>query len=301
MDGQVEGPFFPVDKGADHVGYRGGHLGAIPAVFPRGPTSVAPRAETRVPCPGSHPPRGSERPGLNPHLQEGRPRTNVNGDMRYFQCGKYGHFFLNCPKCTGSTVTATSKALFGGACDEVAWNEDSQKHLCKGRLEGRDARMLIDTGCDMTMVSAEWVDPSKMNLDERVPVLCVHGDTMEYPTAAVKLQVGETERITKVAVAQGLPVPVLLDEMCVTCRRNQRRRKSFMVVTRAQKRNQGRQTVTPPEDEPQPEKPTEVHEDETPTDDLSQEEEVMEPRGRSCRQTNQPPPVTWNTCHQLWR
>ena len=77
--------------------------------------------------------------------------------------------------------------LFGGACDEVAWNQHSQKHLCQGRLEGRAARMLIDTGC----VSAEWVDPSKMNLDERVPVLCVHRDTMEYPTAAVKLQVRE--------------------------------------------------------------------------------------------------------------
>lgn len=45
--------------------------------------------------------------------------------------------------------------------------------------------MLIDTGCDRTIVSADVVRRAKMSSASRVPVLCVHGDTCFYPTAEV--------------------------------------------------------------------------------------------------------------------
>ena len=203
--------------------------------------------------------------GVNALLQEGRPRTNTSGDRRCYQCSKYGHFFSNCPKRTGPSVTATSKVLFASTCSEVDGNEDSQKHFCQGRIEGQAAKMLVDTGCDMTMVSAEWVDPSKINPDERVPVTCVHGDTMEYPTTSVKLQVGRTEQVAGVAVAPRLRVPVLLGrDVCDLEAEPEGEKQSFVVITRAQRRNQERRMG--------------VQEDVTLTNDLSDQEEVMEPR-----------------------
>lgn len=40
--------------------------------------------------------------------------------------------------------------------------------------------------------------------------MCVHGDMVRYPTARVKLQLGRWKRVSRVVVAPGIPVPVLL-------------------------------------------------------------------------------------------
>ena len=53
--------------------------------------------------------------------------------------------------------------------------------------------MLVDTGCDRTMVSAKLVKTSRVDKGCKVPVLCAHGDTVFYPTARVKLQTGSWE------------------------------------------------------------------------------------------------------------
>ena len=70
--------------------------------------------------------------------------------------------------------------------------------------------MLVDTGCDRTMVAARLVTPSKVDPHEKVPVLCAHGDTLLYPTAIVKLQTGPWGKKSQVVVAPNLPVDVLL-------------------------------------------------------------------------------------------
>ena len=60
------------------------------------------------------------------------------------------------------------------------WDESSQNHQCWGSINEKPARMLVDTGCDMTMISAKWMDPEEVNRQNTVPVLYVHGDTMRY-------------------------------------------------------------------------------------------------------------------------
>ena len=70
--------------------------------------------------------------------------------------------------------------------------------------------MLIDTGCDRTIVSADMVRREKMSSASKVPVLCVHGDTCFYPTAEVELCSGSWRKWAEVAVALNLPVSVLL-------------------------------------------------------------------------------------------
>lgn len=49
-----------------------------------------------------------------------------------------------------------------------------------------------------------------MNRGNMVPVLCVHGDIVKYPTAEVDLHFDGVRRRVKVVVAPSLPVPVLL-------------------------------------------------------------------------------------------
>ena len=41
-------------------------------------------------------------------------------------------------------------------------------------------------------------------------VLCVHGDTLFYPTATVELRIGPWQERSRVIVAPNLPVDVLL-------------------------------------------------------------------------------------------
>lgn len=67
---------------------------------------------------------------------------------------QWGH--LMCPKRKETQQTGSNRpALFGNACDRVAWNVDSEKYLRRGKLEGRSVQMLIDSGCSLTMVRAD--------------------------------------------------------------------------------------------------------------------------------------------------
>ena len=116
----------------------------------------------------------------------------------------------NCPKRGKPATSGTSKALLASDCDEVAWNVESQKYLQRGTLDGRPVQILIDTGCNQTVVSASLVAGAKTHSQRKVPILCAHGDTVLYPTAKVKLQMKEWTGEGRVAVAPHLPVDVLL-------------------------------------------------------------------------------------------
>ena len=53
-------------------------------------------------------------------------------------------------------------------------------------------------------------DLVKVEGSDKVPVVCIHGHTVSYPTAVVHLQIGSWQREARVVVAPELPVPVLL-------------------------------------------------------------------------------------------
>ena len=65
-------------------------------------------------------------------------------------------------------------------------------------MDGRPVQMLVDTGCDRTIVS---VKTAKFDPGSKVPGLCVHGDTCFYPAATVKLASGSWSKEAMVAVA----------------------------------------------------------------------------------------------------
>ena len=132
-----------------------------------------------------------------------------------------------CPDHQG--CEQTNAGLSGMACDEVAWNKESQKYLHRGMLNGKPVQMLIDTGCTKTMVSADYIHPNCIDNDNQEKILCVHGDMVSYPTAEVNLKLGQWSQVAKVVVAPGIPVPVLLGTDIYEL-------KPVMVTTRAQAR-----------------------------------------------------------------
>ena len=181
--------------------------------------------------------------------EEGRSRTNLRGDKRCFQCGRWGNLMYNCPNRKGSDATGATRALYTKTCDEVAWNVESHKYLRRGTLEGQPVQMLVDTGCEMTMVSAKLVDSARVDPHMKVPVMCTHGDTMLYPTATVKLQTGSWECQSCVVVAPNLPVDVLLGRDIYDLGQV---KQNFAVMTRAHTRRMEQEPEIPATRDPPP-------------------------------------------------
>ena len=70
--------------------------------------------------------------------------------------------------------------------------------------------LVLDTGCSQTMVRRDLVPEARKLEGEAVTVRCAHGDTVVYPLADVQLKVAGTHFTVRAAVADCLPVSVLL-------------------------------------------------------------------------------------------
>ncbi len=117
----------------------------------------------------------------------------------------------------------------------MAWNIDSDKYVRKGRLNGNPVRVLLDTGSTLSMVRADSVQQEQLDIQNKATVRCVRGDSVEYPTAVVQLQVGDWEESVCVAVAPKLPVPVLLGKD-VFQETSETQNLALLVETRAQRK-----------------------------------------------------------------
>ena len=116
---------------------------------------------------------------------------------------------FNCPNRREPITKGSSRPnLYAGTYTEMAWNTDSDKYVRKGRLNGNPVRLLLDTGSTLSMVRADSVQQEQVDTQKKASVRCVHGDSVEYPTAVVQLQVGDWEGSVCVAVAPELPVPL---------------------------------------------------------------------------------------------
>lgn len=225
--------------------------------------------------------QGHRNGGVSQHLHTTKggtsgyhSQTNMRGEKRCYLCGKWGHLH---PNQKGIQKETEKKAMFAGACEDVAWNEDSYKYLKQGTLNGRRVQMLVDTGADRTIVAAGVVRGVKLDSEQKVPVLCVHGDVCSYPTAYVELGADEWKKWTQVVVAPNLPVAVLLgrdvcQELIV---------KGLMVETRAQaRRKQQESTETRTQDRVEEERYQEeelIQEEQNPvTEDEEEQTETRE-------------------------
>ena len=155
----------------------------------------------------------------------------------------------NCPNRKGSDASGATRALYTKTCGEVAWNVESHKYLRRGTSEGQPVQMLVDTGCEMTMVSAKLVDLATVDPRRKVPVMCTHDHTMLYPTATVKFQTGPWECQCCVVVAPNLPVDVLLGRDIYDLGQV---KQNFAVMTRAQTRKMEQEPEIPATGDPPP-------------------------------------------------
>ena len=90
-----------------------------------------------------------------------RSRTNSRGEKQCYRCHGWGHVSYNCPQAKATPgPNAQPKALYGGVCEKFS---DCASLVRAGRLDGSPVEMLVDTGCDRTMVSQELVDPAKVD------------------------------------------------------------------------------------------------------------------------------------------
>ena len=80
------------------------------------------------------------------------------------------------------------------------------------------------------------MNQSKVDHQNKVPVLCIHGDTVLYPTATVEFQIGKWRQSATVVVAPKLPVAVLLGRD-IGEPDGKNPAKGLAVVTRSQKQH----------------------------------------------------------------
>ena len=144
--------------------------------------------------------------GLKGHTEEecrkkvGTQKEGVGneGKIRCYHCKKLGHISSRCPE---------REALFCFEDRDFAGSKLCQKGLVEGR---KVSRILLDTGCSRTMVNQMCVPSDKILDGKMVSIRCAHGDTRLYNLAEVTVQVQGVKMQVEAAVADNLPVDVLL-------------------------------------------------------------------------------------------
>ena len=157
-------------------------------------------------------PASSQRRVLTPFQQQ---QGSSNPEPRQcFRCGKVGHISWQCDKPDEPMPTAASSnsqqanfaALLGESVD--------CRPTCPVTVNQCEVEALLDSGSARTLVQESVLEASPLAQSEHVPVVCVHGDTREYPTARVRLKTTKGTFNIEVGVIKSLPVPVLIGRDC---------------------------------------------------------------------------------------
>ena len=130
-------------------------------------------------------------------------------DVECFNCHKRGHYAARCPNnamfCSGKRRDISREA----EVTNVSHNKTEVSR--RGIIEGMATQeILLDTGCSQSLVRREFVPTERILEGEAVAIRCAHGDTVLYPMADIRVEIGEEVFEVQVAVADRLPVAMLL-------------------------------------------------------------------------------------------
>ena len=168
------------------------------------------------------------------------PEPSRKPPVRCYNCKKEGHIAVNCP---GEPVLFCEKSVTTGARPPAidVWQRT-------GMVEGQFVpEIVLDTACKRTMVRQELVPPWKIIEGDVATIRCAHGDTVLYPLANIRMEVGGCKFEVEAAVSTALPVSVLLGgdvpELKQLIGNNMQSRPTdaedvMVVVTRAQAKRQ---------------------------------------------------------------
>ena len=115
--------------------------------------------------------------------------------VRCFHCNARGHYASKCPR----------RAMYCRKPEKEA--DRARRH---GTINGVYCTdILVDTGVTQTLVRRDLGTNNDI-LNGEVTIRCAHGDTVSYPLAAVKINVGGQDIITTAGVSSTLPASALL-------------------------------------------------------------------------------------------
>ena len=177
----------------------------------------------------------------NMAFQPQRSRTNHKGELQCHWCKNWGHIAAVCPQRLQSGVRATSRPAFLSTSTEVETNCED-KFVRNGKVDGKPIKILLDTGSKMSIVRADLVNQTRWNVKDGMPIQCVHGDQLIYPTAEVLLEVDGWSKSLRVALVPQVPVDMIVgtsdycpDGILPVAAHNNDATRSLMVTTRSQK------------------------------------------------------------------
>jgi transposase InsO family protein len=137
-----------------------------------------------------------------------RPPTAIRPPFKCYKCGKEGHMSFNCNRGRGRPAQGyllCTTPLKSHYCSE------SPGCFITGKIEGRAAVMMIDSGCSKTLIHEKFLNWRKPNLTgENITVLTATGERVTVPLAVVTIESPQGIHKELVGVTAKLPVDCLL-------------------------------------------------------------------------------------------
>lgn len=90
-------------------------------------------------------------------------------------------------------------------CQRETTNAIIQISQYLGQIDGQRVEIVLDSGCDMTLVHTYLVDPKKINHHEHTHLRCIIDHNSDYPTAEVIIVTKREPFETVVGVSRDLP------------------------------------------------------------------------------------------------
>ncbi|XP_045904363.1 uncharacterized protein LOC123970382 [Micropterus dolomieu] len=152
--------------------------------------------------------RGTRRPTQ----PQGLPKSEAH---QCFHCGEWGHISWQCEKSDEKMPTAESASSPHVHFAAFLGEGEDQWPTCPVIVNHWDVEVLLDSGSSHTLVQEAVLEEPPLGQNHSIPVVCVHGETREYPTAVVKLTTTKGAFAVEVGVVKTLPVPVLIGRDCL--------------------------------------------------------------------------------------
>lgn len=132
-------------------------------------------------------------------------RAKDKTDIRCFKCRKSGHLSYDCKEKKRNTTTG----LLCMSSHEELQDKGFEHHFIKGNIGGKDAKMLVDSGCTRTLVHQKYVSDVEKT-GEQMSVLTANGEKLTVPLAWVDITSPRGCQRELVGIMDSLPVDILL-------------------------------------------------------------------------------------------
>ena len=144
--------------------------------------------------------RERHRNNIDSKFRPSQDRVNNKSNVKCFNCQEKGHYAHEC---------RVRKKFQSGACLGMAPLGTILGNCSFGKVNGKNVRMIIDSGCSRTLVHEKFVNGDYYT-GESITIITANGDRVEVPLAWVSIQSKQGIYNELVGVMKNLPVDCLL-------------------------------------------------------------------------------------------